>query len=44
VTIANNGITILKVVFVNIKAMPTDSNRHVIDYLGVGPPVVRLVQ
>jgi Flp pilus assembly protein TadG len=44
VTVANNGITILKVVFFNINAMPTDATGHVIDYLGVGPPIVRLVQ
>jgi hypothetical protein len=43
VTVSNNGITTLKVVFFNIKAMPADSGGHVIDYLGVGPPIVRLV-
>jgi hypothetical protein len=44
ITISNNGITQLKVVFFNIQAMPLDANDQVIDYLGVGDPVVRLVK
>jgi hypothetical protein len=43
VGISNGSLTSLKVVFFNINAMPTDANGHVIDYLGVGPPIVRLV-
>jgi hypothetical protein len=43
VSVANNGITSLKVVFFNIDAMPRDVNDNVIDYLGVGQPIVRLV-
>jgi hypothetical protein len=43
VYVANNGITSLKVVFFNIDAMPRDVNDNVIDYLGVGQPIVRLV-
>lgn len=44
VSIANNGITSLKVVFFNSDAMPRDTNGNVIDYLGVGPKVTRLVK
>jgi hypothetical protein len=43
VTVANNGITSLKVVFFNIDAMPRDVNDKVIDYLGVGPKIIRLI-
>jgi hypothetical protein len=43
VVISNNGLTSLKVVFFNIDAMPRDVNDNVIDYLGVGAPIVRLV-
>ena len=43
VTITNNGITSLKVVFFNIDAMPRDVNNKVIDYLGVGQRIVRLI-
>jgi hypothetical protein len=42
-TISNNGITQLKVVFFSLWALPTDNVKDVIDYLGVGPRIVRLV-
>lgn len=44
VTVSNNGITQLKVVFFNMDAMPRDDNGDKIDYLGVGPPLVRLIK
>lgn len=43
VVVDNNGVTQLNVVFFNIDAMPRDSNGHVIDYLGVGSPVIKLL-
>ncbi|MBO0844559.1 MAG: Tad domain-containing protein [Nocardioides sp.] len=43
VTISNNGITSLKVVFFNSDALPRDVDGTVIDYLGVGPKITRLV-
>jgi hypothetical protein len=43
ITIANNGITSLKVVFFNLDAMSRDVNDQVIDYLGVGPKIVRMI-
>jgi hypothetical protein len=43
-SVANNGITSLKVVFFNIDAMPRDVNNEVIDYLGVGQKITRLVK
>lgn len=43
VIVDNNGVTQLNVVFFNIDAMPRDSDGNVIDYLGVGPPVIKLI-
>lgn len=43
VVVDNNGVTQLNVVFFNIDAMPRDSDGKVIDYLGVGPPVIKLI-
>jgi len=39
----NNGVTELDVVFFNINAMPTDDNGNKIDYLGVGQPIITLI-
>jgi hypothetical protein len=42
-TIPGHEITQLKVVFFNINALPRDQNEAVIDYLGVGPKITRLI-
>jgi Flp pilus assembly protein TadG len=44
VVVDNNGVTQLNVVFFNINAMPRDDNGNKIDYLGVGPPLIRLIK
>jgi len=43
-TIPGNSIEQLKVVFFNINALPRDQSEAVIDYLGVGPKITRLVK
>jgi len=43
VVVDNNGVTQLNVVFFNIDAMPTDAQGRKIDYLGVGHPIVTLI-
>ncbi|HEX5862027.1 MAG TPA: TadE/TadG family type IV pilus assembly protein [Nocardioides sp.] len=42
-TIPSNDITQIKVVFFDIDALPTDGDFPTIDFLGVGKPIVRLV-
>lgn len=48
---SDNGVMIqgqdvkqLKVVFFNFSALPLDAGKNVIDYLGIGTPIIRLVQ
>jgi hypothetical protein len=48
---SDNGITIqgqdikqLKVVFFNFDALPVDPGKNVMDYIGVGKPIIRLVK
>lgn len=43
VHIEQNQIKSVKVIFFNIKALPGESNGPVQDYLGVGAPIIRLV-
>ena len=42
-SIPSNDITQIKVVFFDIDALPTDGDFPTIDFLGVGKPIVRLV-
>jgi Flp pilus assembly pilin Flp len=43
ITMQGNDIKQIKVVFFNVNALPTDGEFPVIDFLGVGKPIVRLV-
>ena len=43
VRIERNDVTQMTVVFFNIKALPNDSDVPLIDFLGVGQPITRLV-
>ena len=43
VRIERNDVTQMTVVFFNIKALPNDSDVPLIDFLGVGEPITRLV-
>lgn len=42
-TFSNNGLTQIKVVFFDIDALPSDGDIPLQDYLGVGKPIVHLV-
>jgi hypothetical protein len=42
-TITNNDVTQMRVVFFDVDALPTDGDFPVIDFLGAGDPVIRLV-
>lgn len=42
-TIGENGVTHMKVVFFHMDALPHDDDSPTIDYLGVGDPVVHLI-
>jgi hypothetical protein len=41
--IENNGVTQIKVVFFHFDALPRDTEGDVIDYIGVGEPILRLI-
>lgn len=43
VRIERNDVTQMTVIFFNIKALPNDSDVPLIDFLGVGEPITRLV-
>jgi hypothetical protein len=43
VTIQGQDIKQLKVVFFNFNALPHDAGKNVMDYIGVGKPIIRLV-
>ena len=43
-TIQGNDIKQLKVVFFNFDALPHDAGKNVMDYIGVGTPIIRLVK
>lgn len=42
-TIGPSGVTHMKVIFFHIDSLPRDDNSPTIDYLGVGDPVVHLI-
>lgn len=42
-TVSNNGVTQIKIFFFNQAALPRDGDFPVIDFLGVGDPVIRMV-
>jgi hypothetical protein len=44
VTIQGQDVKQLKVVFFNFDALPHDAGKNVMDYIGVGKPIIRLVQ
>ncbi len=44
ITIQGNDIKQLKVVFFNFDALPHDAGKNVMDYIGVGDPIIRLVK
>ena len=42
-TVQGNDIKQIKVVFFNLKALPSEGDIPIIDYLGVGTRVIRLI-